>query len=77
MIVLQSRGIINADMDPLPRQLALSPRFQNLYRDFGAIRFDWFHDRSYWIYVLKDMKFDEDQLEKLPKGVGSVQRINR
>jgi arabinofuranosyltransferase len=76
VVVLQSRGIFVSDMGPVPLRLTSSSRFRKLYRALGAIRFDWFHDRSYRIYVRKELKFDEEQLENLPQGVGSVRVIN-
>jgi hypothetical protein len=64
-------------MDPLQRLLTSAPRFKILYGALGAIRFDWFHDRSYRIYVLKEMKFDKEQLKNLPRGIGSVRVVNQ
>ena len=77
VVVLQSRGIFGADMDPLQRLLTSSPRFKDLYRVPGAIRFDWFQDRSYRIYVRAGIILDGEQLDKLPRGVGSVRVTNR
>lgn len=77
VVVLQSRGIFGADMDPLQRLLTSSSRFENLYRVPAAIRFDWFQDRSYRIYVRTGIIFDGEQLDELPRGVGSVRVTNR
>ena len=68
---------VSAPATPFAETLKVSSsRFRKLYRALGAIRFDWFHDRSYRIYVRKELKFDEEQLENLPQGVGSVRVIN-
>jgi hypothetical protein len=77
VIVVQSRGIFRADLDPLPKQIVTLPGFFNRYRDLGAIRIDWLDDLSFWMFARKDMVIPEEQLDQLPQGVGSVRRAGR
>ena len=76
VFVFVSRGIYAAKMDPLHFELASSPEFGELYRFVGAIRYQWYEDRSYWIYVPKSMPpIPQELVAALPGGVGQMRRI--
>ncbi|MEJ2720907.1 MAG: hypothetical protein P8181_07165 [bacterium] len=78
VIVLTGRGIFYATMAPEHYELVSSPRFNSIYRLLGVVRYDWFEDQSFWVYIPKDRPpFDDALLDKFPLGIGSVKRLYR
>lgn len=78
VIVLTGRGIFYATMAPEHYELVSSARFNSVYRLLGVVRYDWFEDQSFWVYIPKDRPpFDEALLDKFPLGIGSVKRLYR
>lgn len=51
------------------RQLFNEPRFSEEYLLIGTTRYDWYQDRSYWVFVNKSINLSKEQIEGLPKGI--------
>jgi hypothetical protein len=78
VVVLTGRGIFYATMEPEHYELVSSPQFNRVYRLLGVVRYDWFEDQSYWVYVPKNRPpFPEELLDRFPLGIGSVKRLYR
>jgi hypothetical protein len=78
VIVLTGRGIFYATMEPEHYELVSSPQFNGIYRLLGVVRYDWFEDQSYWVYIPKDRSpFEKELLDRFPLGIGSVKRLYR
>ncbi len=76
VVVLVSRGVYIAKMDSLHAELIKRPDFDELYRFLATVRYQWYDDRSYWIYVGREMPpIRQELIARLPKGIGHKQRI--
>jgi len=51
-------------------RLLTDPRFTKQYRHIGTTRYDWDHDRCYWVYVRDSIKLSNEQLSRFPRGIG-------
>lgn len=70
MVALSVRGVFRARMDPLHFELYSSADFQREYGFVGTVRSQWHDDRSFWVFVRRDLPMTEAQLRALPKGIG-------
>jgi hypothetical protein len=71
-------GMFRANPDPKYRRLIESEPFKKTYRLFAVLRHDWYKDRSYWIYIPRDLPpFKQEHMENMPMGIGSVGRLNK
>ncbi len=78
IVIFSFEGMFRANPDPKYRRLIESKPFEDEYRLFAVLRHDWHKDRSYWIYIPRDLPpFDEAHLKNIPMGIGSVGRINK
>jgi hypothetical protein len=77
VVVLISRGVFSARMDPAHFKLLKDPRFGGLYRFLGVSRYDWYEDRSYWVFIPKHVPLLGKEMEEFPAGIGGVRRIAR
>ena len=75
IIILPSRSIYVAKFYPEHFAMASDIRF-DAYRLLGSSRYDWFDDRSYWVYARDDVpELTEPQRKSFPVGVGNVRRV--
>jgi hypothetical protein len=75
IIIVPSRSVYVAKFYPEHFAMASDERFAE-YRLLGSSRYDWFDDRSYWVYAREDVpELTEPQREAFPVGVGSVRRV--
>ncbi len=75
LIIVPSRSIYVAKFYPEHFAMASDIRF-DAYRLLGSSRYDWFDDRSYWVYARDDVpELTEPQRQNFPVGVGSVRRV--
>ncbi|UCH83495.1 MAG: hypothetical protein JSW50_13710 [Candidatus Latescibacterota bacterium] len=78
VVVITGRGIFYATMDPDHYDLATSSRFNEIYRLLGVVRYNWFEDQSYWVYIPHNLPpFTKELLDEFPVGIGSVKRLYR
>jgi hypothetical protein len=70
MVALSVRGVFRARMDPLHFALYESEGFQREYGFVGTVRSQWHDDRSFWVFVRRDLPMTEAELRALPKGIG-------
>jgi hypothetical protein len=70
VVALSVRGVFRARMDPLHYALYQSEGFQREYGFVGTVRSHWHDDRSFWVFVRRDIPMTEAQLRALPKGIG-------
>jgi len=52
--------------------LVKNPIFVSEYSLIGITRYDWYMDRSYWVYVHKGIRLTEQQIKSLPKGIANI-----
>jgi hypothetical protein len=50
-------------------KLLKDPRFFEQYHLIGKTRYDWYRDRSYWIYAYNSILFTNEQLSSIPQGI--------
>lgn len=75
IVLLPSRSIFVTRFYPEHYAMADDPRFQKTYRFIGASRYDWYQDRSYWIFVPGPYpKIPRDVMERFPHGIGTISR---
>lgn len=75
LIIVPSRSIYVAKFYPEHFAMASDKRF-DAYRLLGSSRYDWFDDRSYWVYASDEVpELTELQRQNFPVGVGSVRRV--
>jgi hypothetical protein len=77
VFVLVARGVYSSKMDPFHYDLKGSPRFKERYRFLGTVRFQWYKDRCYWVYVPIGRKFTNAELAAFPGGIGSMRQLVR
>ncbi len=78
VVVLVARGVFAPKMYPEHFALASSEKFVSLYRFIGAVRYLWFEDRSYWVFVPKDWpRLSDEAFEAFPGGIGGMRRLER
>jgi hypothetical protein len=75
VVILATRGVYSAKMDPVHFKFMKSPNFGALYKFLGTVRYLWYDDRGYWIFVPRDMTLTTEQLARFPKGIGTMRRI--
>jgi hypothetical protein len=75
VVVLATRGVYSAKMDPVHFAFMKSPAFGALYKFLGTVRYLWYDDRGYWIFIPRNMTLTTDQLARFPKGIGTMRRI--
>ncbi|MEJ2720906.1 MAG: hypothetical protein P8181_07160, partial [bacterium] len=75
VVVLSTRGVYSAKMDPIHFAMMKSPGFGALFKFLGTVRYLWYDDRGYWIFIPKNMTLTREQLESFPKGIGTMRRI--
>ncbi|NIM20044.1 MAG: hypothetical protein GTO51_07295 [Candidatus Latescibacteria bacterium] len=75
VFALVARGVYASKMDPFHYNLKRSPRFKERYRFLGTVRFQWYKDRCYWVYVPIDKKFSNAELARFPGGIGSMRQL--
>ncbi len=75
VVVLATRGVYSAKMDPVHFAMMKSPGFGALYKFLGTVRYLWYDDRGYWIFIPRDMTLTAEQLASFPKGIGTMRRL--
>lgn len=76
IIILPSRSQFVTRFSPEHHAFAEDERFQRLYRFIGASRFDWQHDRSYWIFIPRPYpKIPKAKMDRFPHGIGTIRNI--
>jgi hypothetical protein len=75
LVALNVRGMHVPKMAPEHYVLYRSDEFNQRYRFVGTIRHRYYLDRSYWIYVRKDMALTGEALARFPVGVGHERRL--
>ncbi|MFH1372496.1 MAG: hypothetical protein ABII79_01690 [bacterium] len=71
IVVLVSFSLAEPNFYTKHKVLVADPRFIDQYRLIGKTRYDWYYDRSYWVFAHKTLPFTYQQLSSLPKGVGN------
>ena len=75
ILVLSSRSILQPRFYPEHFEMTKDARFDELYRFIGVSRYDWFHDRCYWVFIPKWRAVpNTDQMERFPHGLGDIDR---
>jgi hypothetical protein len=75
IVIIPSRSIFVTRFYPEHYAMADDQRFQKTYRFVGASRFDWFQDRSYWIFVPGPYpKIPKEVMDRFPHGIGTISR---
>jgi hypothetical protein len=76
VVLFVSYGQFTGVFDDDYAAIAESREFLSRYRVRGAVRYDMFKDRSYWVYELRGIKHTEAELESFPFGMSTVRRVN-
>lgn len=75
IVLLPSRSIFVTRFYPEHYMMADDPRFQRTYRFLAASRYDWYQDRSYWIFIPGPYpKIPKEVMDRFPHGVGTISR---
>ncbi len=74
-IVLVSRGVYSAKMDPLHFSLQKSRPFLDAYIFIGTSRCEWDSDRCYWVYFRNNVPLTRESLANFPAGIGNQSRL--
>ncbi len=69
VVAFVSFSITSPNFYEMHYRLYSNPRFRENYRLIGISRYDWFRDRSYWVFVHNDISLDEDAAKAFPKGL--------
>ncbi len=75
VVVLSARSIYSVKMDPNHYSLYKHPGFGGMFRFVGTVRYIWYEDRCYWVFVRRDMALTKSQIEAFPHGIGTMRRL--
>ena len=72
IVVLVSFSLTRLETYSEYARLLKDARFANAYSLIGITRYDWYADRSYWVYARRDLALPSEQFSNFPKGIGST-----
>jgi hypothetical protein len=75
VVAFSVRGIDVAKMHRQHYRLYRSDQFRQQYQFIGTVRDIWNHDRSYWVFIRRDVELKPDALTRFPTGVGHEYRL--
>ena len=77
IVIFPSKSQFATRFSPEHFEVAEDDRFQRIYRHLGSVRYDWYEDRSYWVFIPRGWpKLSDEVMERFPHGVGSVSHKN-
>jgi hypothetical protein len=71
VVVLVSFSTVRPAFYPAHRALHERSDFRERYRLAGVTRYDWYRDRSYWVFLGPRLHLTEAQIASLPEGIGA------
>jgi len=78
VLVFVSQGVHMPRFYPEHFALAENDKFDTFYRLIGVARYQWYKDRSYWVYFPLDAPpLSDAAFEDFPAGVGKLRRVQR
>ena len=78
VLVLVSQGVYVPVFYPEHFALAETNKFNATYRLIGVARYDWYRDRSYWVYLPKNTPpLSDEAFDSFPAGVGRLRQVQR
>jgi hypothetical protein len=78
VLVFVSQGVYLPRFYPEHFSLGEGARFGETYRLIGVARYDWYQDRSYWIYFPAETPpLGDAAFEAFPAGLGRLRRVQR
>lgn len=69
VVVFTAFSLAKPDFYGVHEVLFAEPRFQDAYTRVGVVRNDWYQDRSYWVFVRRDMALSAADLAAFPPGL--------
>ena len=69
VVAITAFSLTRPDFYGAHEALYVMPRFQATYWQVGVVRNDWYQERSYWVFVRRDMTLTPEQMITFPKGI--------
>lgn len=69
VVAITAFSLTEPDFYSVHEELVALPRFAETYERIGIVRNDWYQDRSYWVFVRRDMLPTTQQLATFPAGI--------
>ena len=69
VVAITAFSLTHPDFYGAHEALYALPRFQSTYQRIGVVRNDWYQDRSYWVFVRRDISLTPEQLATFPRGI--------
>lgn len=69
VVLMTAFSLTEPDFYGAHEELYALTQFQDTYQQIGVTRNDWYQDRSYWVFVRKDLPLTAQLLDTLPQGI--------
>lgn len=69
VVAITAFSLTEPDFYSVHEELVAWPLFTETYERIGVVRNDWYQDRSYWVFVRRDMLPNAQQMATFPTGI--------